>query len=244
MLIEDGYTVHGIDADTYNPIDLNDLNKYPHIIVYSPATAIPAKVLEILCKKSIVFCGNVDEETRLLMCEREIEYHNLLKDEEYVLKNAIPTAEGALQMALSNTVTTIKNSIVSVLGFGRVGKYVTKLFKDVGAAVTVFTGDQTEYAAAYIYADKVYDLRELNEKALSSNIIINTIPASYLDNYALLRKDVFILELASKPFGIDLEKCKKFCLNAADAPSLPAKTAPKSAALYLKESILKNTQKN
>lgn len=47
--------------------------------------------------------------------------------------NAIPTAEGAIQIAMEEMPVTIHGSKALVLGFGRVGKTLAKMLDGIGA---------------------------------------------------------------------------------------------------------------
>lgn len=68
------------------------------------------------------------------------------------------------------------------------------------------------------------------------DIIINNIPTLILDKSRLnlLKKDVLILDLASKPGGVDFEYAKKQNIKTIWALGLPGKVAPVSAAEYIK----------
>src|SRR5699024_6458451 len=68
--------------------------------------------------------------------------------DDMAIYNAIPTAEATLQIAIENTDITIHGAQILVLGFGRVGRTVSRLFKNVGADVSV--GVRSEADAARI----------------------------------------------------------------------------------------------
>ncbi len=57
--------------------------------------------------------------------------------EDFMLQNAIPTAEGAVKVAMEDCKKTIHKSSCLVVGYGRVGKALAKLLKNMGANVTV-----------------------------------------------------------------------------------------------------------
>ena len=80
-----------------------------------------------------------------LLRRDQIEYFSSLgfdvkdyyKREELVIRNCIPTAEGALQIAMQELAVTVNGSTVLVIGYGRVAKACAKLFRAVGADVTI-----------------------------------------------------------------------------------------------------------
>ena len=51
------------------------------------------------------------------------------------------------------------------------------------------------------------------------------------------RADTLIIELASAPGGTDLKRAEELHLHVIDAPSLPGRVAPKTAAEYIKEAV-------
>ena len=57
------------------------------------------------------------------------------------------------------------------------------------------------------------------------------------DNLENVRKDALVIDLASKPGGIDFEAAKDLKLNTIHALSLPGKYSPLSAAEYIYETI-------
>lgn len=50
-------------------------------------------------------------------------------------------------------------------------------------------------------------------------------------------RDTLIIELASAPGGTDLKRAEELHLHVIDAPSLPGRVAPKTAAEYIKEAV-------
>ena len=86
-------------------------------------TPFSEKTVEEL-KKSLVgkkfIAGNMKAELVEEMQEKNIEVTDLLKREELVVLNTISTAEGAIQIAMEETIKTIYGSKILVLGYGKV----------------------------------------------------------------------------------------------------------------------------
>lgn len=154
--------------------------------------------------------------------------------------NAIPTAEGAIEIAISETPVTIHGSKCLVLGYGKIGKILSKDLYGMGA--------QT-YAAARKYADLAmieghgYEPLPIGilESGISDfDIIFNTIPALILDDKILskVRKDALIIDLASKPGGLDFEAAKRYGLRVIWALGLPGKIAPITSGAIIKDTIM------
>ena len=56
------------------------------------------------------------------------------------IANAVPTAEGAVQLAMEELPITLHGARVLVVGFGRVGKLTAHRFRALGARVSVAAG--------------------------------------------------------------------------------------------------------
>ena len=82
-------------------------------------------------------------------------------------------------------------------------------------------------------------LDNLKEHIHEFDIIFNTIPSLILDDEILtkVKKDALIIDLASKPGGIDFEYANKNGYNVIHALGLPGKVAPVTSAKYIKEII-------
>ena len=66
------------------------------------------------------------------------------------------------------------------------------------------------------------------------DLIINTIPDKVLDQakLELIEKESLVIDLASKPGGVDFEKAGQIGIKVIWALSLPGKVAPVTAANY------------
>lgn len=154
-----------------------------------------------------------------------------MERDDVAVYNSVPTAEGALMLAMQNTTATIHNASVVILGFGRCGKTLADLFQSVGAKVTVVTDGDTEKARAHQAGHGVLSLRTMQTELAGADICINTIPASILtkDTLPHIKKDCYILDIASRPGGVDMEAAGQLGLKAQEAPGLPGKVAPETA---------------
>ena len=159
--------------------------------------------------------------------------------EEVQVASAVPTAEGALQLAMESTDRTLLGSRCLVIGYGRIGKLLADRLLALGAEVTVSARKYGDLA--WIDAWGCHSLRtgalagELNR----FDLIFNTAPAPILDGARLreTREDCVIIELASAPGGVDLAKAQQLGRQVIQAPGLPGKVAPRSAATAVRDSI-------
>ncbi len=220
-------------------------NAYQKVYVLSILTSVTKEIVLQLEDNAMLFCRGVDDKVQSLLDEKNIKVYNLLQHQTFIVKNAYLTAEGALGYIIFNTPTSIRQQKVLVLGYGRVGKSMTKVLKDNYAFVAVATDNKKEYSEATILADNVYTLSNYNITVKEFSVIINTIPKKILqgDTLELIDKDCFVLDLASNPGGVDFGKAKSLGLNVMHALGVPGKVAPKTAGLYIKDIIIEVLEK-
>jgi dipicolinate synthase subunit A len=154
---------------------------------------------------------------------------------EVAILNSIPSAEGAIQMAMESTAITIHGSQCMVLGLGRTGWTIARMLKGIGANVTGVARKAADLARAVEMGLKAIHFSELEEEIGSADIIFNTVPHLILDRVILemVARDVVIIDLASIPGGTDLEYAQMLGIKALLAPGLPGIVAPKTAGKIL-----------
>lgn len=190
-------------------------------------------------KEKIVFGGVISQGIKEKFKNSEIKFYDLLEIEEVAIKNAIPTAEGAIQTAMEITDFTITGSNVLVLGYGNIGKVLSKMLNGMGARVFCEARKEKDIAMIRTMGYNEIDLDKLECHLDSFDIIFNTVPVKILDEKRLkmVKKNCAIIDLASSPGGIDFEIAKELKINVVWALALPSKVAPYSSATYLKEAI-------
>ncbi|MBY7143165.1 dipicolinic acid synthetase subunit A [Virgibacillus sp. NKC19-3] len=164
----------------------------------------------------------------------------LFTRDDMAIFNSIPTAEGALNLAMDELDVTIHGSNVMILGFGRVGITVARLFDAVGADVRVGVRSAADIARITEMGLKPIQLGNLEKNIGDVDICINTIPHRIIDSSTILAMEPssLIIDLASKPGGTDFEFAKKHGIKAVHALGLPGKTAPKSAGRIIAQVLL------
>ncbi len=175
-----------------------------------------------------------------LFDEANIETIDYLAREEMSTRNAVPTAEGAVQLMLEEMPRTIYGSRILILGFGRIGKYLAPLLYAMGADVTVAARDVVKRAQAEMTGCKSIAFTELESYAGEFDVICNTVPAQVITENILekISPDALILDLASRPGGVDWEAAQTLGKRVVWALSLPGKTAPVTAGEIIATTIL------
>lgn len=153
--------------------------------------------------------------------------------------NAIPTAEGAIAIAVNSTDYSLCGAKCLISGYGKIGKVLARYLKSLGASVMVSARKKSDFD----FAEKE-NIAYIHSSDIAAHIadyplIFNTVPCRIFgaDVIDLFDKDTLYIELASKPYGIDFELAKAKGVEVINAPSLPAKVAPKTAAKNIYKAI-------
>ena len=195
-------------------------------------------VIDCLNKK-ILIAGSIPEKIYSLAKEKETKVIDLMKQEELTVLNTIATAEGAIEVAMQETQKIIHGSKILILGFGRVGKATAQKFAGLSADVTCAVRKPKDFAWVEVYGYKAIDINKLGGNLSEFDIIINTPPTLILTKERLqhVKKDCLIIDLASKPGGVDVEEVKKLGIKFNWALALPGKVAPITAAEHIKKTL-------
>lgn len=154
---------------------------------------------------------------------------------ELAILNSIPSAEGALQMAMEATSITIHGSQSFVLGLGRCGWTLSRMLQGIGAHVTGVARKASDLARATEMGLHALHFADLEDEIGRAEIIFNTVPHQILDRMMLdkMARDAVIVDLASIPGGTDFEYAQMLGIKALLAPGLPGIVAPKTAGRIL-----------
>ncbi len=182
--------------------------------------------------KPWIVLGRSDKEFEELALKKGLKYIDITKEESFAILNAIPTAEGAIKRAMEMTNITIHGSRALVLGYGRIGRCLSRMLKGIGADVTVEARKDEDLAWITENGYKAIHLRDLEKVLQCQDIIFNTIPHLILDRDKLqkVNKDAVIIDISSYPGGIDFDAASELGIKASLDLGLPGLVAPKTAA--------------
>ncbi len=198
------------------------------INIFTPLTGreIPITYIEkeITCEQLILCCNYIFEKKKC------VDYGSL---DSYALLNAVPTAEGAIKLAIENTPFTIWNRTALVIGFGRVGKILANRLQNLGCKVTISARKPSDLALADAYGFSIINTNSLNVLPLSYDMIFNTVDVKVLNDSTIKNCDCSLLMELSTNGGFDADYAKKIGLKVIKAPGLPGIVAPQTAAEIL-----------
>ncbi|MEW6048065.1 MAG: dipicolinate synthase subunit DpsA [Bacillota bacterium] len=184
---------------------------------------------------TLLLIGTARPVVRELVRRLRLVLVELNQDEEMALLNSVPTAEGALQLAMANLRITIHQSRALVVGLGRCGQQITRILVAMGASVKAVVFNRVEGARAYILGVDAVHPDEIGAAAAEVDVVFNTAPAMMLSEPVLARMEpsTLIIDIASDPGGTDFEAAKLKGLRAIHAVGLPGRVAPRTAGRIL-----------
>ena len=128
-----------------------------------------------------------------------------------------------------------------VLGYGRIARALTRALLGMRAPVTVCARRANSRALAKDVGASVCSFEGLAPLIGSFDVIFNTVPAEVLDEELLagVSSRTQLIDLASPPYGVDLEAAQALNLRAWREPKLPGRYCPYSAARALMRAIFR-----
>lgn len=195
------------------------------------------RVLALLPPCRALLAGGVGREEApqagLLVCPE--------RDEAFLRKNARLTAEGALLEVLRRRKRALLAGTALVTGFGRIGQEMTARLCAMGMFVIVCARSEAQMRMAHGMGAHPVPLAQIAPACAQADVIINTVPARVLGEEALLRigKRTPVIELASAPYGLDLERAVQMGLEVFVEAGLPGRYAPLDAGEALFDVLLR-----
>jgi len=142
----------GVDAALYAP--------------HAPAPIrLTADLLRLLAPGAVVFSGPMPPEMEAWAHEAGVKALDYSEDDPLSILHAIPTAEGAIRVAVEHTPETICGMRTLCIGYGRVGVSVAAAFQAMNARVTVAARNPVQLARAEslgldtVHTDRLAELR-------------------------------------------------------------------------------------
>ena len=189
------------------------------------------------CKIQNVFGGLITSPIKTEAEKYGIEIYDYGENEEVKIKNALCTAEGAVEIALRELPFTLSGCNCCILGYGRIGRILAIRLRDFGCKVTVLV--RRPESAAAVQCDSIDFSFNLASATNGADIVFNTVPTVLLkgDILSKIRKKSLIIDLASAPGGVDFAQAETLGLKVIWARSLPGKTAPQTAAGIIADAV-------
>jgi dipicolinate synthase subunit A len=251
LALKNTCTVHGLDklqfeGDVKLLTDFSQ--KFQNIILPLPATRdnvtvkaplnsteIPLSSVRAFCDSDTkIFAGFINDKFKDMFREFEIiDYY----DDDLALKNAVPTAEGVLQMIMENTIESIYEMKILVIGYGKTAKAIEKVLCGLKAKLTVLKRDIHAVSHEKI---RVKPFSDMGIEIAEFDIILNTVPAPIIGEDILqkFRKNALFIDITTPSClekGVDISKYE---INYHHSLGIPGRYAPKTAGKLIAEAIL------
>lgn len=181
------------------------------------------EILSRLADTVTVLGGNLN--TQVLSRYKTID---LLQDPFYIAENANITAHCAVKLAMDALPITMQDCPVLVLGWGRIGKCLARLLRQMGASVTVAARKANDRAMLSALGYEAIDTCQPDTERF--RVIFNTAP------------EMVWQHCPGNALKIDLASGKG--LGDADvvwARGLPAKEAPESSGALIARTVIRMT---
>ena len=195
--------------------------------------------LEIM-KKKPVFTSMKERLVRAYPDLKGARLYDYAARDDFAILNAVPTAEGAAECAMSAFEGTLAGARCLVTGYGRIGKVLSRLLHSLGAKVTVSARSDTDRAYIQAFGYGFVNTTELRE-VRGFDVVFNTVPFLLFDETLLKNtdRDTLLIDLASLPGGVDFDAASALRIDAQRALSLPGKCAPKTAGEIIKTTVFR-----
>ena len=202
--------------------------------------SIPLSGLVTAVKENgTVFGGKISESVRSMYESAGLTVIDYLDREELSVMNAVPTAEGAVQIAMEELAETIFGQEILITGMGRISKVLIRILTGMGAHVTVTARKYSDLAWAEIFGCRAVHIAKTDSLLPQFSIVFNTVPAMIFDENRLgmLKSGCLLIDLASKPGGVDFDAAGRSGVKTIWALSLPGKTAPVTSGEMIASAI-------
>lgn len=187
------------------------------VLLDVPVREDPAAILSQLSENITVIGGNLQN-------IRGAQTLDLLQDPVYLAQNANITAHCAVKIALNHLPVILQDLPVLVLGWGRIGKCLAALLRNMGAQVWVYARKESDRAMLSALGYGTGALTDLDRY----RIIFNTVPAPLLSRED--GQNCLKIDLASAT-GMDGS-------DVILARGLPGKEAPESSGELIARRLL------
>lgn len=177
-------------------------------------------LLTLLPKNVTVIGGNLDRP--------ELDYYttiDLLQNATYLAMNAQITAHCAIKQALNQLPVILQDCPVLVIGWGRIGKCLAQLLRQMGAQVTVCARKESDRSILTALGFTAKDCQQVDLSAY--RVIFNTVPTML---FPQCPGNALKIDLASR-LGLGSD-------DVIWARGLPGKDAPGSSGMLIAQTLI------
>lgn len=227
-----------LDAIVLPVIGTDDLGQVSSNFTEKPVL-IKDEHISSLPKHAKIYTGLANIYLKNIAHHHQIEIVELLERNDIAIYNSIPTAEGAIMLAIQHTEITLHRSKCIVLGMGRIGTTLARILQSLGAYVKIGLNTEDQFARAWEMNLEPFYLDDLSFEVNKIDLIFNTIPSMIITAQIIVKipQHAVIIDLASSPGGTDYRFAAKRGIKAMLAPGLPGLVAPITAGKIIANTL-------
>lgn len=198
------------------------------------------ELIFLLDKGKVLMAGMVNTDISQRITRKGTTLYDYYKSEALAISNSVSTAEGVIYELIGNGKINLQGSKTLVTGYGKAASAICKLLYSLGSEVIVAARSERDRAAARADNCKAVSLYKPVGIASGFDFVVNTVPALVIDERIIskLKKECFVLEIASAPYGVDFQAAERHGIRAKKAPSLPGRISPRSAGEAIAKTII------
>lgn len=188
---------------------------------------------------ALVLGGRIPESVRAFFESRGYRVKDYADDDALKVRNALPTAEGVIGIAIRDTDRVISGSNVLITGYGCCASQCARLFSLLGAKAVIAARDPLQCESAKASGCGAVDIGHIGDVIQNADIVVNTVPSQIIGKREIERSkpDALFIEIASFPFGIDRQAAAELQRRFVHAPGLPGKCAPITSGEYIADTV-------
>ena len=149
------------------------------IILLSPKNELSdtelCSLLSNLNSRAVVFTGD-KKKAEKFYSGRVLDYS---ESESFLLDNAYITAQCAIKLTFENTDFSLNGRQALVLGYGRIGKYLSSILKSLGADVFIYARREEARVDIRLNGFNSCTLSDICE--ISPELVYNTVPYKIIE---------------------------------------------------------------
>lgn len=202
------------------------------------AETIPAALLPgILAVHATLVAGQFPVETEAWLQRQGVHCVSYLEQEPYQLRNASVTAEGAVYLLLHHMKRTVQQADILVIGYGRIGRFLTRKLTALGANVTVAVRKSAQRTELSLLGVETVQTGVYENGLERYDAVVNTVPSPVIHDAQAkqITPGCVCIEVASAPGGFP-EQMKRGG-RVVMGNGLPGKTAPQTAGESLARAV-------
>lgn len=164
-------------------------------------------------------------------------YTDYLALDEYAVKNAVLTAEGAISHIIENTEFSLWKSKILIIGYGRVGRALYSRLAGFCAFITVSARNRRDFAVLDSLGIDRIETGDIGSVNRSFNIVINTVDIKFEEPVARALSPALFIDLSTHG-GFTDNAAAEYGLTYKKLPGIPAVCAPETAGEIIAETVI------